>query len=212
MTITRLSGPERLAELGLSYGTIAAVLSKADVETRSRSQFDPPSLAGLMRWGLTTRYLREELVPEGWSFDNPRNLARTIHPSREFAIVATTGDAGTGAAGHDPGPRHPKGYATELAIRANGQLAFDFGSLVHTIAEVRSIDAGQLQTWFLLFHVSDEAIHAELSLPEGFSEGRITNWIERILVAAIPRYQPADHATVGNSVAESLISVRSTAT
>ena len=211
MTMTRLSGTERLADLGLSYGTIATVLGKADVETRSRSRFDPPSLAGLIRWGLTTRYLREELVPEGWAFDNPRNLARTIHPSREFAIVATTGDAGTGVAGHDPGPAHIKGYATELAIRGNGQLAFDFGSLTHTIQEVRAIDVGQLQTWFLLFNVDEEVVHAELSLPEGFSEGRITNWIERILLPAIPRYGTATFATVASAVAGDLTTTRSAA-
>ena len=190
MTITRMSGPLRLADLGLSYGTIATVLSRADVETRSRSRFDPPSLAGLLRWGLTTRYLREELVPQGWTFDNPRNLARTIHPSREFAIVATTGDAGTGTAEHEAGPRHSKGYATELAIRENGQLSFDFGSLVHTIQEVRAISVGRLQTWFLLFHVDQDLIHAELSLPEGFSDGRMTDWVERILLPPVPRYLP----------------------
>lgn len=196
MTTTRVTGPGRLAGLGLSYGTIATVLGRADTEMMPLSTFDPPSLAGLLRWGLTTRCLREELVPQGWAFDNPRNLARTIHPSRAFAIVVTTGDAGTGTAEHEAGPRHSKGYATELAVRENGQLSFDFGSLVHTIAQVRAIKVGCLQTWFLLFHVDKYLVHAELSLPESFSEGRMTNWTERILLPPIPRYLPGRTATL----------------
>ena len=88
---------------------------------------DPPIMEGLTRWGRTNRFLREELIPAGWGFDNPRNLPRTIHPSGEFAIVATTGDELTGLAELLPATKYAKGYATAQAVGINEQLALDFG-------------------------------------------------------------------------------------
>ena len=184
---TRLSGPERLIDLDLSVEMLADVLLRADAGTGDCSPLDPPIMAGLLRWGLTTRLLRAELVGAGWSFDNPRNLARTIHPSGAFAVVVTTGDESTARAEREPGPRHPKGYATELAVLTNGQLAFDFGDLTRLVIDGPS-GALQPRTWFLLFHVDAAAIHAELSFPEGFIGGRMTECSERILLPAIPRW------------------------
>ena len=82
---------DRLAELGLSVDLVERVVRRADAEASFCTPLDPPIMEGLTRWGRTNRFLREELIPPGWSFDNPRNLPRTIHPSGEFAIVATTG-------------------------------------------------------------------------------------------------------------------------
>ena len=95
---TQLFGPERLADLDLSVHTISVALRKADAATNAGSDLDPPIMEGLNRWGLTTRYLREALVAAQWSFDNPRNLARTIHPSGDFAVVVTTGDESSASA------------------------------------------------------------------------------------------------------------------
>ena len=132
---TQLFGPERLADLDMSVHTIDVALRTADAATHACSPLDPPIMEGLTRWGLTTRYLREELVAAGWSFDNPRNLARTIHPSGDFAVVVTTGDESTGLPDRTPGPKHPKGYATELAVLGNGQLALELGPLPPTVRQ-----------------------------------------------------------------------------
>ena len=145
MVTTVLSGLERLAELGLSVEVIARALRRGDQQTASCTALDPPIMEGLLRWGRTTAFLREELIPLGWSFDNPRNLARTIHPTGEFAIVIATGDEGTGLAGHEAGPRHAKGYATEQAIHANGQLSFEFGSLLHVSQQGQAAGLGALR-------------------------------------------------------------------
>ena len=131
MVTVQMSGPERLASLDLSTELIAQALRRADAESDTCTALDPPILEGLLRWARATRFLREALLPAGWSQDNPRNLARTIHPSGEFAIVLATGDEWTGRAEYQAGPRHARGYATEQAIYANGQLAFDFGPLTH---------------------------------------------------------------------------------
>ncbi len=196
MLTTVLSGLERLAELGLSVEVIARALRRGDQQTATCTALDPPIMEGLLRWGRTTAFLREELIPAGWSFDNPRNLARTIHPSGEFAIVIATGDEGTGLAGQEAGPRHAKGYATEQAIHANGQLSFEFGSVLHVSQQGQAAGLGALQTWFLLYHAEPDCFRVELSLPEAFEGGRITRWTERILLPPVPREPTVDAAPV----------------
>ena len=194
---TQLLGPERLADLDLSVHTIDVALRKANAATNAGSALDPPIMEGLNRWGLTTRYLREELVAAGWSFDNPRNLARTIHPSGDFAVVVTTGDESTGLPDRTPGPKHPKGFATELAVLGNNQLALELGPLVPTVRQGRAIHASPPRTWFLLFYADMDCFRTEVSLPECFADGRITKWAQRILLPPIPR---APHAAVPEMV------------
>ena len=192
---TTISGPDRLSELGLAVEVVAAALATADRESDTCSELDPPILEGLLRWGRATRALRERLVPQGWTYDNPNNLARTIHPTGDFAVVLATGDEGTGLRGSGAGPRHARGYATEQAIHANGQLAFEFGTLLQMAVDGRTAGVGHLQTWFLLYHPTPGFHRAELSLPRCFERGRITEWTERILLPPLPRPPPAGTAT-----------------
>jgi len=179
----------RLAELGLNVEMIERAVRRADAEASMCTAFDPPIMEGLLRWGKTNRYLREELAGAGWRFDNPRNLPRTIHPSGEFAIVATTGDDLTGLAGLTeevlPTTKYAKGYATAEAVARNGQLTLDFGDF--DFGAGRTGDSPVLQTWFLLFFVDDEAFRVEVSLPDRIIDGRITSWAERIILPPFPR-------------------------
>jgi len=176
----------RLAELGLSIDLVERVVRRADAEAAFCTAFDPPIMEGLTRWARTNRFLREELVPLGWGFDNPRNLPRTIHPGGQFAIVAITGDDVTGLAGLLPGPKYARGYATTRAVEVNGQLTLDFGD---------SGDSGpgglpprdHLLTWLLLFRITDDGFHVELSLPDRIDDGRITRWAERVILPVFPR-------------------------
>ena len=177
---------DRLADLGLNADLIEGVVRQADAEVSMCTELDPPILAGLTRWAKTSRFLREELIPHGWTYDNPRNLARTIHPSGEFAIVAATGDELTGLADVLPGTRYRKGDATIAAVQANEQLAFDFGDFV-----TGTPDAGAILTWVLLFHADDDEFRVELSLPDRIEDGRITRWAERIILPPFPRDQAA---------------------
>jgi hypothetical protein len=191
-----ISGPERLVELDLTVDVVAAALGAADREAAHCSDLDPPILPGLLRWARATRTLRELLVPQGWAYDNPNNLARTIHPSGDFAVVVATGDAGTGLPSSGAGPRHSRGYATEQAIHANGQLTFEFGSLLRLAAAGRAAGLGHLQTWFLLYHAEPTHFRAELSLPRDIDRGRITRWTERALLPPLPRAAPVGPPSV----------------
>ena len=173
----------RLADLGLSIGLIERVVRRADAEAAFCTRLDPPIMEGLTRWARTNRFLREELIPLGWGFDNPRNLPRTIHPDGQFAIVATTGDDVTGLAALLPAPKYAKGYATARAVEVNEQLTLDFGDFEAGGLPPRD----HLLTWLLLFRADDDGFHVELSLPDRIDDGRITRWAERIILPVFPR-------------------------
>lgn len=178
---------DRLTELGLSVEIIERVVRRADAEASMCTPLDPPIMEGLTRWGRTNRFLREELIPAGWTFDNPRNLPRTIHPSGEFAIIATTGDELTGLLDLLPATKYTKGFATIQAVETNVQLTLDFADFDPGAPDGQTGDAGDLLTWLMLFHVDDEGFRVELSLPDAIVDGRITSWAERIILPAIPR-------------------------
>ena len=178
---------DRLADLGLSVEIVERVVRRADAEASTCTPLDPPILEGLTRWGRTNRFLREELIPLGWTYDNPRNLPRTIHTSGEFAIVATTGDDLTGLLDLLPTTKYPKGYATVQAVETNEQLTLDFEDFDAGAADGQASDSGDLLTWLMLFHVDDEGFRMELSLPDAIVDGRITSWAERIILPVFPR-------------------------
>jgi hypothetical protein len=181
---------DRLAGLGLTAEIVERVVRRADAEASICTALDPPIMEGLTRWGRTNRFLREELISAGWSFDNPRNLPRTIHPSGEFAIVATTGDELTGLAELRPATKYPKGYATAQAVEINEQLTLDFGDFdlrPDARGATGATDADDVLTWLLLFHVDEDGFRVELSLPNAIDDGRITGWAERIILPAFPR-------------------------
>jgi hypothetical protein len=184
LVLARRKAVDRLAQLGLSVDLIERVVRRADADVSTFTEFDPPIMLGLTRWGRVSRYLREELVPRGWSYDNPRNLARTIHPGGEFAIVAATGDELTGVTGLLPTTKYRKGDATAQAVAVNEQLTFDFGD---GFSEDVTGEAGGLLTWFLLFFEDETEFRVELSLPDGIEDGRITSWAERIILPPFRR-------------------------
>ena len=177
----------RLAELGLSVELIERVIRRADADAAMCTPLDPPIMEGLTRWGRANRYLREELVLAGWRFDNPRNLPRTIHPSGEFAIVAMTGDDLTGLAGFQPATKYPKGFATARAVEINGQLMLDFDDDFDSGRDDGETAHLNLRTWIMLFHGDEDGLRAEVALPDGIADGRITSWAERIILPLFPR-------------------------
>jgi hypothetical protein len=102
----------RMAKLTLTAADLISALIGADPEARTWTPLAPQMMAGLARWGKTNELLRARLVERGWSHDNPKGLPRTISPARDFAIVATTGDAVTGYPGASPSTKYAKGIAT----------------------------------------------------------------------------------------------------
>jgi hypothetical protein len=177
---------DRLAELGLTAEVLEFALRGADAEARTYTELDPPNMQGMARYSRTVRLLREQLVPLGWSYDNPRNLARTVRSDRRVALIATLGDAATGCPEVPPSTRYEKGIATAEAITRNFvQLSLPIDLDDEPVEE----DFGTA-TWVLLYHVTDTEIRAELSLPDSMVDGYIDTWLERVILPPIP-LQPA---------------------
>jgi hypothetical protein len=174
---------ERLASLGLTAAMITAAVEAGEAESRQCTDNDPPMAPGLTRYFRTVRVLREQTALRGWGRDNPRNLARTVSPSREHAIVPAMGDEHTGDPQAMPSTKYDKGTTIIEAISTNQQLAlFDLDTDTEEDLEGRSVT-----TWVLLYHIADEEIRCELSLPVDSTDGYISQWRERILFPPLPR-------------------------
>ncbi|MFH5824355.1 hypothetical protein [Georgenia sp. AZ-5] len=183
----------RLHQLGLSSDLLVRALLRADAEAKLTTGLEPPTAEGTTRYAKTVRYVREELVPLNWGFDNSKHFCRTIHPSGAFSIVTSSGDVFTGVdiPGMKPSTKYPKGDLTSLAVKQNAdQGVLDLGPDY----AVNPVDLKN--TWFLLQRVTDETIYAELSLPTAIANGLIIDWGERILLPQISRQDPLPTVTV----------------
>jgi hypothetical protein len=174
---------DRLADLGLKAEILEFALRGAEAEARLYTPLDPPNMAGMARYARTVRLLREQLLPLGWSYDNPRNLARTVSPDRRVAIIATLGDAATGVPHVQPSTRYEKGIAVVEAVSRNFvqlMLPIDLGD------DGPVEDDGGTTTWILLYTVTETEIRAELSLPDSTVDGYIDTWVERVILPPVP--------------------------
>lgn len=196
----------RLSDLGIADEMLVRAASRADADAVMCTPLDPPNLEGIIRWGRFVRYLREELIPLGWDWDNSKNFCRVVSPDRTFAIVVSSGDDLTGVPDATPSTKYAKGVTTGDAVAANLQPAlFDLlgdgsGDIVEspweegadTPNEVE--DDAAIPVWYLLFRLTPEAIIVELSFPnetelEGTSARNvwITSWVERIIPVPVDR-------------------------
>ena len=177
----------RLATLALTVEDLVSALKAGDAEARAWTEAAPPNMSGMARWGRTNEALRIALAKKSkaWTFQNPRNLPLTINHSIGVAIVATSGDGGTGDAEWTPCTKYAKGVAVTRAVEQNEQLALfsavaaDVGKALGEVAATSS----SLRTWVYLYRVTAKGIFSELSLPETITkDGFIDRWRERIIV------------------------------
>jgi hypothetical protein len=69
------------------------------------------------------------------------------------------------------------------AVEINEQLTLDLGDF----DLIEGDDAGEILTWLLMYHASEDEFRVELSLPDEIVDGRITSWAARIILPAFPR-------------------------
>jgi hypothetical protein len=147
---------------------------------------DVPNFAGYAMWDKIIRFLREDLLPQGWERNNSRNYATTVHPEGLCTLAVAAGNAATGRPDREPSTRTAKGPVTrEHIARNNGQL--DFGEVYDAFPAPKKqyFDGGPT---YLLLHYWDEeteTVWVELSMPsEMTAEGLVTRWAERIVLGA----------------------------
>lgn len=181
----------RLADLGLELEDLVSALRAGDAEARAWTEVAPPIMSGIGRWGRTNEALRIGLAKksEKWTFRNPRNLPLTVNQSLGMAIVATSGDGGTGASKWSPCTKYAKGVAVAKVIEQNEQLALFSdvdASVGRALGEVAAA-SNSVRTWIYLYRVTAEGIFSELSLPQTISDdGYIDRWRERIIMPMYP--------------------------
>lgn len=180
----------RLAELGLGQDQLLHAASRWHLAWASFTPNHPPVGMGMSAWTEAVAALREQLLPMGWERSDERNYALVLNPDGEMAINIAAGDKGTGRPEATPSNKAPKGISTADAISIN-QQQLELDLPLPEVPHVHGKD-GPL-TWFLLLHRTAEEIRSELSLPSAMSsDGRITQWQERIILAAIPLDDPME--------------------
>jgi len=177
----------RLAALGLTVDDLVSALMAGDAEARAWTEAAPLNMPGMARWGRTNESLRIGLARKSkdWTYKNPRNLPLTINEPIAVAIVATSGDGGTGDRKWLPSTKYAKGIAVAEAVGQNEQLALfsDVDAEVGNALGAVAASSSGLKTWIYLYRVTPEGVFSELSLPETISDdGYIDRWRERIIV------------------------------
>ena len=174
----------RLANLGLSPEILVNAIVAGQVGRADCTRNDPPSFAGITAYAVTTRSLRDQLLPGGWEKSDAGNYSTVVNPDRSMAIVVATGDDNTGLESKTPKTKFPKGPATAAAVQRN-QL--DFLELLGEKSAVVDPEPPPPMTWMLLIGRQRGGVRAELSLPDGVGEdNRVESWIERIILGDLP--------------------------
>jgi len=150
---------------------------------------DHPSWAtGIAPMGEAVFALRQLTRALGWTKEENRGFALTVHPDAKYAVNISKGDLHTGDPEKTPCSHSEKGICTEEALLGN-QLSFGFMSN----ADVPASTVQQVRpTWYLLLRVSGDKILSEFSLPLAMSdEKKISEWAERVILPAIQISQMA---------------------
>jgi hypothetical protein len=176
-----------LAALGLTIDQLMEARGRAQHDVDECTSLDPPGARGHIRHIRTVRYLREVLIPQGWTPDDSGNVGAVVSPDGSVSIVITSGDAATGQHGQRPRTKYPKGEVTWRRVRQNIQLELFEDAPIAPLEIDDSSEPANRQTWVLLQYPAGQAVRAELSCPKGVDDsGRISEWSARILLPDLP--------------------------
>jgi len=174
----------RLEQLGVNEQALHEAIWQGHLHRATLTDNHPVIYRGLVMWGDSVAALRDQLRPLGWTRKDRGSYALTEHEELGLAITVASGDEATGVPYLQPTNRSKKGRNTMEAVEANQQLDL-FDGL--TVEQQGGVD--ESQTWVLL-HYTDKRIgeiRIELSRPTAIdSDGRISDWSERIILGSIP--------------------------
>lgn len=171
---------------GLSWEEMKwGVLARAQAAARPyESDLYPPGAAGQLRYIHLVAAYREIVLGRRWTKSKHSNIAWTISPDCDRAVVVTSGDDAT-AVPFDhirrvPRTRYQKGEASRRLVRSNGQFALELEGIEDPVEQSES---PTMRTWYLLSYVTPSWIRAELSVPEDVDDrGYVIGWGPRILL------------------------------
>jgi len=152
----------------LFYEVIGAGLARRRETTRASA----PGASGVQQWLEIVESMRTRLIECGWHPQEKDNCPFITAPDYSISIVVMTGDRYTGRKNaKEPTNKAKKGAVTKCFVEQNQQL-----KLFNT------------PPVYVLLHHYDEKlceIRSELSLPTGFSNGKITAWGHRLILGSI---------------------------
>lgn len=174
-------GPEaelRLRQLGFSSPEVVRdALQHGRASARqAMTPMHPASYAGTRMWGETTFALAAMGRTAGWDHETFRGVDLVTHHGAGVAIIVTAGDAATGHAEYWPQVRYER--RDIITGLVNGEL--------DTLWDAER-GRSDWDMWFLLHYLGngEDDVSAELSLPTGVDRsGRVTGWVERVVVPA----------------------------
>jgi hypothetical protein len=172
-----------LGRVGITTELVMKARGRAQRDVDECTSLDPPGFRGSTRTARTIRYLREGLIPLGWTTDNTGNVAATVSPDGAIAIVVTSGNGDTGLESKTPKTKYPKGPVMHRRVRVNVQL-----SLFEPYLDEADEDATAARTtWLLLQYPDGNVVRAELSCPKSYDEtGRPNHWSDRLILPELP--------------------------
>jgi hypothetical protein len=176
--------------MGLSVAKIHnSVTTGDDARGRVSLRYYPRNFPGITMWAETLAALRRELLKarQGWRIGQTGNYETVYSEDRRLAFAVVAGDRFTGIDGDRP-PRltRKRGPKTKERVDRNAkyqQLAFEI-DLPVLASELPPDEA--CTTWFLVIHADDDHIRMEVSLPVDAKDGIVGEWVERILIDAVP--------------------------
>jgi len=180
-----IGSPRHLKELGLSQEILLLAVERGQAAYANCTANHPALYRGIVAWGETMCSLRESLIPEGWKRLDETNQPFVVNKGGTLAITVATGDENVGYKDKNPSTKSSKGPQTEIVVANNALANTLFGDI--RTPESKKIEARF--TWVLLFHRDEEKseTRCELSLPRKMnSDKQIDEWIERIILRAIP--------------------------
>lgn len=185
-TTTILVGEDaekRLVELGLESEWLEMAVHRGYLAYRDTNHpHFPRTIAPINEWGFTNKFVRDELIPRDWKFDDSTGVALTISPDGSICISAVSGNVYTGNPDRTPSTKHPRGpLGRELIVGNQLELFSEYAP-----APPDPNPRGRLQ-YLLLYHFWESedrvALRAELSVPKATDKkGYIISWHERIML------------------------------
>lgn len=181
----------RLAALGFPGIQVwQDALLEAFTARATCTKLDPPPFKGFTFSSVTTRSLRRQLLPIGFTMSNKGGPSRTLTADGTRAIIVATGTRGTGKSEGNPQTKSAKGPLVLRAIAVNDAIQLSLPGLL----PVEPAKEREPELWMFLVRVvptkkGNFRLYSEVSCPSVPSgkdlRRRIVSFHERIVIPSL---------------------------
>lgn len=139
---------------------------------RNTTPLHPVGYGGQRMWGETVNSVRRGLIPRGWEPETTSGVDLTVNRVLGVSIIVVAGDGSTGREAMPPQFRYDHPRVLRQILDGHLDTLLD-----------QPAQRPLWEVWFLLHHVAQISVNAELSRPTGIGpSGWVSGWFERILL------------------------------